>query len=87
MFYSDFVSTIANLLCFTVNQSFMLLIFQVVSEILRIGEEKEGLINVLIFALCKWWKEDATNLCYGLYYIDVFVQAILFGPVHSKGKR
>ena len=54
---------------------------------MRIGEEKEGLINSLAFALCRHWAEHADDVAQADEDIELFVQFIMFGPVHSKGKR
>ena len=52
-----------------------------------IGEEKTGLVNVLVDHICAWWMADPANLATALKYKTFIIDSLTFGPVHVKGKR
>ena len=60
---------------------------QVLDEILAIGEEKEGLINVVCFEFSKLFAQSESCFLQSKTFEHFLTTAVLFGPVHSRGKR
>ena len=58
---------------------------QYAETILEMGEEKTGVINVLIQHLVTCWSVDKVELATAM--IDIVTRALVFGPMHSRGKR
>ena len=62
-------------------------ILQILTELFELGEEKQGVTFKTISRLCKWAQTDSNALRQSARYIDRLITAIMFGPVHSRGKR
>ena len=53
----------------------------------ELGEEKQGYVNILTAKLLSWLQSSDENLHIAKNYVPSLVKSILFGPIHSRGKR
>ena len=51
------------------------------------GEERSGMMNLLVKHLCELCLSNTENLSYTVNLLDILISAVMFGPVHSRGKR
>ncbi len=60
---------------------------QVGEEIAELGEERSGMMNLLVKHLCDLVQDNTEYLIYTLNLMPIWQAAIMFGPIHSRGKR
>ena len=56
-------------------------------EIVELGEERSGMMNLLVQHLCDLVQDNTEYLTYTLNLLPVWQAVIMFGPIHSRGKR
>ncbi|KAI0221146.1 putative methyltransferase TARBP1 [Lamellibrachia satsuma] len=56
-------------------------------EILSLGEDRRGLVNMLATQVCQWWEESPTNLTYASNYSSLVLEFCLWGITSNKGLR
>ena len=59
---------------------------QVLEQFFKVGQEKSGMLNLVIARLCQLWAQpDGTTLAIAM--VPTIVSACVFGTVHKKAER
>jgi hypothetical protein len=60
---------------------------QVLERFFQVGEEKAGMMNLVVARLCKLWSRSDGGSALAVQMTNTIVDACMFGTIHKKTER